>query len=39
MRRLLMEWEKYARDMTEAGVIAYPTLLGGKTVGLLDATS
>lgn len=38
MRALLIEWEKYARTLAEAGIIAYPAL-GRRTVGLLDATS
>ena len=38
-RRVLMEWEQYARTLTVAGIIALPTGLVNKTVALLDATA
>lgn len=38
-RRLLIEWEKYARTIAEAGIVALPSRLVNATVGLLDATS
>lgn len=38
-RKLLMEWEKYARTMIEADLIAGPTDLRNRTVAVLDATS
>lgn len=39
MRKLLIQWEQYARTMTEAGIIAMPEKLRNATVGILDATS
>lgn len=39
MRKLLAEWESYARTMADAGLIALPERLVNRTVGLLDATS
>ncbi len=39
MRRLLMEWERYARTLAEADLIALPDRLVGRTVGILDQTA
>jgi hypothetical protein len=38
-RRLLIEWEKYARTMAEAGIIALPRAMVNETIGFLDATA
>lgn len=38
-RKLLAEWEGYARTLADAGVIALPERLLERTVGLLDATA
>ena len=39
LRELLVEWERYARTLADAGVIAIPERLLERTVGLLDATA
>lgn len=39
LRALLIEWERYARTMQEAGLIAGPSNLINRTVALLDATA
>lgn len=39
LRRLLAEWERFGRALADAGVIALPGRLLGRTVGLLDATA
>lgn len=39
LRSLLLEWEKYARTMVDAGIIAGPVRLLERTVGVLDATA
>ena len=38
LRKLLMEWERYARTLADADVIALPQMLVNRTVALLDAT-
>lgn len=38
-RKLLMEWQGYARTMAEAGIIAGPSKLDDRTTGFLDATA
>lgn len=38
-RKLLMEWQAYARTMAEAGIIAGPSKLDDRTTGFLDATA
>lgn len=39
LRATLIEWEKYARTMADAGLIASPTGLMAKTVAILDRTA
>jgi len=38
-RKLLIEWEKYARTLAEAKIVALPDKLVNKTVGFLDWTA
>lgn len=39
MRRLLLDWTRYALTMAEAGLVALPTALMNETTGVLDATA
>jgi len=39
VRRLLVEWERFARTLADAGVISLPAKLTNATVAILDATS
>ncbi len=38
-RKLLAQWEAFARTLVEADAIALPERLHGKTVGFLDSTA
>ena len=38
-RKLLIEWERFARTLDEAGLIALPERLVNRTVALLDETA
>ena len=38
-RKLLVEWEKYARTLADANVTPLPQSLYGRTVGFLDSTA